>query len=74
MGQTTPVSLYISIHAPRGGSDNKCKKQADNVSISIHAPRGGSDYDFIKSGFANQIISIHAPRGGSDGVGRIPGA
>ena len=33
----------ISIHAPRGGSDDRSHISASWVSISIHAPRGGSD-------------------------------
>ena len=33
----------ISIHAPRGGSDNCKTSQLDAQWISIHAPRGGSD-------------------------------
>ena len=37
------VSIRISIHAPRGGSDLQRGKQNFNTRISIHAPRGGSD-------------------------------
>ena len=33
----------ISIHAPRGGSDNAIQKASAKYGISIHAPRGGSD-------------------------------
>ena len=33
----------ISIHAPRGGSDEATARLYDIESISIHAPRGGSD-------------------------------
>ena len=32
----------ISIHAPRGGSDQKATTEFDAKAISIHAPRGGS--------------------------------
>ena len=36
--------LSISIHAPRGGSDDNDLKAVDTaIRISIHAPRGGSD-------------------------------
>ena len=35
---------YISIHAPRGGSDDEwLKRRLKGIGISIHAPRGGSD-------------------------------
>ena len=35
---------YISIHAPRGGSDDTVSTENKvTVIISIHAPRGGSD-------------------------------
>ena len=36
---------FISIHAPRGGSDDYSSAQALRAGISIHAPRGGSDAD-----------------------------
>ena len=37
--------VSISIHAPRGGSDNAELLDAmAAMVISIHAPRGGSDY------------------------------
>ena len=70
-GELIPF-LCISIHAPRGGSDNLVGRFRNNRLISIHAPRGGSDN-------GNQIvsnvscISIHAPRGGSDGWKAVPG-
>ncbi len=34
---------WISIHAPRGGSDHYGMDRATAYNISIHAPRGGSD-------------------------------
>ena len=34
---------YISIHAPRKGSDVPSKYTATTPQISIHAPRKGSD-------------------------------
>ena len=37
------VAVLISIHAPRGGSDNMTVRPDVPVAISIHAPRGGSD-------------------------------
>ena len=42
------IDAKISIHAPRGGSDEKMKLIIkDNVYISIHAPRGGSDSGMV---------------------------
>ena len=35
--------VMISIHAPRGGSDDAQARYNRLVDISIHAPRGGSD-------------------------------
>ena len=37
------ISLTISIHAPRGGSDASTPYTPTDSAISIHAPRGGSD-------------------------------
>ncbi|MDY4754099.1 MAG: hypothetical protein SO355_01975, partial [Candidatus Faecousia sp.] len=34
---------FISIHAPRGGSDGEATRKLIQENISIHAPRGGSD-------------------------------
>ena len=57
---------YISIHAPRGGSDRGCwGAPSPTFTISIHAPRGGSDIQ-LRFHFFVYLISIHAPRGGSD--------
>ena len=39
-----PIEIKISIHAPRGGSDQMHLVDAPGYAvISIHAPRGGSD-------------------------------
>ena len=38
--------ITISIHAPRGGSDELDPIAAAVKAISIHAPRGGSDRNF----------------------------
>ena len=65
-------SSNISIHAPRGGSDQSALEILEvKPDISIHAPRGGSD-GFSAVALGQRIeISIHAPRGGSDlgGIG-----
>ena len=55
----------ISIHAPRGGSDQDDIFIDAVLQISIHAPRGGSDNTDAPYRLA-ATISIHAPRGGSD--------
>ena len=59
-------TVYISIHAPRGGSDCNMYKNTPCFGISIHAPRGGSDLTDNAKNYAAGCISIHAPRGGSD--------
>ena len=56
---------WISIHAPRTGSDAIDAIHCHVGNISIHAPRTGSDrLDASRVGRAD--ISIHAPRTGSD--------
>ena len=57
---------YISIHAPRMGSD--CRSPTGPWrwrGISIHAPRMGSDR-LAQHHRRGLVISIHAPRMGSD--------
>ena len=56
---------WISIHAPRVGSDVLCGAIFAGEAISIHAPRVGSDSKRILIGCFGKI-SIHAPRVGSD--------
>ena len=61
------VSPYISIHAPRMGSDgHHGPLHQQPRKISIHAPRMGSDAQTFRRYDAENIISIHAPRMGSD--------
>ena len=58
---------YISIHAPRAGSDGDVYARLRLItSISIHAPRAGSDEVPEEPWNAIYTISIHAPRAGSD--------
>ena len=60
---------FISIHAPRMGSDRQQQKQFNANYISIHAPRMGSD--LIMEGEPRaRHISIHAPRMGSDSTAK----
>ena len=62
---------WISIHAPREGSDHQNHSLCGVQFISIHAPREGSD--FAKAAhLARELISIHAPREGSDRFGELP--
>ena len=60
-----PVSVYISTHAPRTGSDLAEFVSGLREEISTHAPRTGSDGAFQVSD-ALSMISTHAPRTGSD--------
>ena len=58
---------FISIHAPREGSDRVQAMGAFGLSaISIHAPREGSDVKVLCPYPLWNKISIHAPREGSD--------
>ena len=43
-------SIDISIHAPRGGSDDLGLCFGQHRGISIHAPRGGSDHMIVFNG------------------------
>ena len=56
---------YISIHAPRTGSDLSVTVYCFISVISIHAPRTGSDMG-VGEAQTPAPISIHAPRTGSD--------
>ena len=59
--------MAISIHAPRGGSDQVNKNFNLPIDISIHAPRGGSDVSFsADSPFSMQFQST-LPVGGATG-------
>ena len=63
---------FISIHAPRVGSDMRFSVQYVAAgTISIHAPRVGSDWTGRIPRF-RIFISIHAPRVGSDPLLRAP--
>ena len=62
-------TLYISIHAPREGSDYRGTLHFRLLLISIHAPREGSDLSYPRHEYFRRIISIHAPREGSDSGG-----
>ena len=63
---------YISIHAPRMGSDMRRANSSPRRPISIHAPRMGSDLPGARGHLRRGQISIHAPRMGSDAVFAMP--
>ena len=65
MWHPQPCESYISIHAPRTGSDITPCTRIVQSTISIHAPRTGSD-GWVEDMYAYGRISIHAPRTGSD--------
>ena len=54
----------ISIHAPRGGSDDHGAVRMDGRGISIHAPRGGSDVEELAGGI-RQVFQSTLPVGGA---------
>ena len=53
----------ISIHAPRGGSDDEDMPIGDNSAISIHAPRGGSDKIFHRNRTSQGNFNPRSPWG-----------
>ena len=57
--------LRISIHAPRGGSDDLSRQLGDCCCISIHAPRGGSDPNRIPCSVNDLIFQSTLPVGGA---------
>ena len=63
----------ISIHAPRGGSDQKATKEFDAKAISIHAPRGGSDLLLVQI-IPHRITDFNprSPRGERLGWPQVP--
>ena len=56
---------WISIHAPRGGSDLCRSSMAARPRISIHAPRGGSDTKVGKNGVVKVQFQSTLPVGGA---------
>ena len=55
---------FISIHAPRGGSDISPQvPRKVTIAISIHAPRGGSDMLTIVFGSPGADFNPRSPRG-----------
>ena len=66
MVKTLLQQVDISIHAPRGGSDN-CNTSSTNGFSTFQStlPVGGATFSANRSVIVHNI-SIHAPRGGSD--------
>ena len=56
----------ISIHAPRGGSDQNCAGCKQRIQDFNPRSPWGERHGTEKVTFRVKIISIHAPRGGSD--------
>ena len=61
----------ISIHAPRGGSDQWSRAVLYFQSISIHAPRGGSDAKAITAPAEQQKFQSTLPVGGATVVALV---
>ena len=66
MLEICPMTLKISIHAPREGGDGQLSRfSSQSILISIHAPREGGD--LVSAAYpVPWNISIHAPREGGD--------
>ncbi len=57
---------YVSIHAPRGRSDWRCRIGIDPMStVSIHAPRGRSDFPGGRSPVFHSRFQSTLPVGGA---------
>ena len=69
VGGATPRFLYlralpwISIHAPRGGSDGNERLLQLRRKISIHAPRGGSDVEVYRNAIRGVDFNPRSPWG-----------
>ena len=55
------LTLTISIHAPREGSDRYDFTKTNSYEISIHAPREGSDKDNKMDGYAGDLFQSTLP-------------
>ena len=64
------VLHYISIHAPRRGSDNIVRLQDVGKDISIHAPRMGSDFSGLHRQCRGQYFNPRSPQGERRSVDR----
>ena len=59
------TSWYISIHAPREGSDLGIYAIKDTLAISIHAPREGSDERYTETGHPYLVFLSTLPARGA---------
>ena len=57
--------MSISIHAPRGGSDNGFMARNATISISIHAPRGGERLETLPPDKLALLFQSTLPVGGA---------
>ena len=64
----TQLSMYISTHAPRTGSDNFARRMSEHLTISTHAPRTGSDATVRRATGCNCRFQPTLPARGATGV------
>ena len=65
------MSCFISIHAPRGGSDVRPSWRSTDLSVYFNPRSPWGERPPLPPSIAPMpVISIHAPRGGSDLFGR----
>ena len=62
-GTNEKKAVYISIHAPREGSDPGQMCICPGETISIHAPREGSDFLIVASSAHLSYFNPRSPRG-----------
>ena len=67
MGRKKKLHTYISIHAPRVGSDERRRTAEDKMQVfQSTLPVWGATDNLGVAMNATTLISIHAPRVGSD--------
>ena len=69
-----PQGTVISIHAPRGGSDEPRRIRFYFAGISIHAPRGGSDLPAVLVLVCGRLFQSTLPVGGATRIIQMPGS
>ena len=67
------VRRFISIHAPRAGSDQATMDRAKATAISIHAPRAGSDVRVTGHHTHTTLFQSTPPVRGATAMGRGTG-
>ena len=69
MNPAVPLTMMISIHASRGGSDVTCHRSSLKKIFQSTLPAGEATRHCRWLSTGGQKISIHASRGGSDREG-----